>query len=1224
MFMLCSLFIKEKLYIGEATVATICGVIFGPHAANLINPLSWGNTDQITLEFSRIVLVVQCFAVGVELPKAYMEKHWRSVVFLLVPVMTFGWLITSLFIWWMIVPLSWLESLAVAACVTATDPVLASSVVGKGKFAKRVPKHLRDVLSAESGCNDGMAFPFIYLSVYLLRYNLNAREVIFHWTCYTILYECIFGAIYGFIVGYIGRKLIRAAENAGLIDRESFLVFYFTLALFCAGSGSLLGMDDLLIGFSAGVGFSNDGSYQEKTEESHVSNVIDLLLNLAYFVYFGTIIPWDQFNSPAHGITPWRLVVIALMVIFFRRIPAMLLLKPLIPDVKTWREALFAGHFGPVGVGAIFAAILARAELETESSRPLAVLPPPGSHDYDLILLVWPVVTFLVLTSILVHGSSIAVFTLGRRINTLALTLSYTREDEGPSWMTRLPRLASSKSTGSFSSVDSADKPVIPQNFLSRLKEGETPSRSSSIRPEKRKARKRNSKRYQAGGPVDPSAFGPLQSQSQRSEPTLVAQESTSDTLNEKSEDPSLHSRQPSYVQDRPFSASPSASPERGGEDRREGRRRDRTSRRQDRPAEVEVFEEGHHLIVEDEEGNVLSNIATKGKTAEEKSAVIDEARQRLSNDQTGRYAKHKHEPHAKDEGEKIKEIMEEAVEHPQKSLRDRLEKWGFGKSKQQADVEAEAATVSSKKKPGEKRKGAAYAYQFGNTLIVEDEDGEVIKKYDLPPAESDGGRRATYGATEVRRGLNRLGTYVGIKPKDAQTPVWSGLAGLSRETAVQQKQDSAERTAEDEQDLPDSDMGGVSHRGQLRKTEQDEKKRESQPDEDDDDNRLRITISKTDRYGWSGLHKEKMGQMSRPGPLQMGGGRRMSMQEMMKHLQTLDAKEAKSRPEAVQEEDNPEDQESKEAEKILRWTRQRATTAPSKARPNVPPGQSSSRPRVDQGAPTDYFSLKSRTSPLQSPGIDMETPKSPSDETSPGRTPAEQGRAMTTDTELTAVDNNGDDDDPSAPQTPQLTREPETPAVDIPSVDFQTLLARRMQVSNTAAAARRQRLSNLETIRSASDDEDELRNRSQGGFASDSNEANEPETAAERRRRLAALQGGDSDSSDSEEDGRPRVQLIRDRVAAAVSEPDDGDMQPEGRILARAAATQNVAGIGEDGELVSSGSGPTRRLQWAGDIGRERELTREREEAERERSGNASDGKGKGRAGGLKRLLKR
>src|SRR6478735_5753645 len=211
LFMLCSSFIKERMYIGEATVATLCGVIFGPHAANLINPQEWCSTDIVTVEFSRIVLVVQCFAVGVELPKFYMERHWKSVVFLLIPVMTFGWLIVSLFIYWMIPALDWLDSLVVAACVTATDPVLASSVVGKGKFAKRVPRHLRDLLSAESGCNDGMAFPFIYLSFYIIRYRPNAGMVVEHWICFIILYECVLGAFAGFMLGYCARHAIRFA-----------------------------------------------------------------------------------------------------------------------------------------------------------------------------------------------------------------------------------------------------------------------------------------------------------------------------------------------------------------------------------------------------------------------------------------------------------------------------------------------------------------------------------------------------------------------------------------------------------------------------------------------------------------------------------------------------------------------------------------------------------------------------------------------------------------------------------------------------------------------------------------------------------------------------------------------------------------------------------------------------------------------------------------------------
>jgi Na(+)/H(+) antiporter len=493
LFMLCSSVIKERLYIGEATVATLCGIIFGPHAADLIDPSSWGNVDLITLEFSRIVLVVQCFAVGVELPRAYMEKHWRSVTLLLIPVMTFGWLITSLFIWMLFSShLNWLDSLTIAACVTATDPVLASSVVGKGKFAKRVPKHLRDLLSAESGCNDGMAFPFVYLALYLIRYRPDAGKVAYHWICYTILYECLFGAVYGVIIGYAARRAVRYAHEKDLIDRESFLVFYFVLALWCAGSGALLGLDDLLVGFACGVGFSNDGWFLEKTEESHVSNVIDLLINLAFFVYFGSIIPWELFNQPTTlGTTPWRLVVLGLLVLFFRRIPIMLMLKPFIPDIKTWREALFAGHFGPIGVGGLFVAILARAELETDSTTPLAKPPEEGTEYLNIIELIWPITCFLVIVSIIVHGSSIAVFTLGKRINTLTISLSYTQANEdGPGWMDRLPRIQSrskSQMSGrrfSESSLDEKSETTgpgllpptgYPKNFLRRQKEEEKP-----------------------------------------------------------------------------------------------------------------------------------------------------------------------------------------------------------------------------------------------------------------------------------------------------------------------------------------------------------------------------------------------------------------------------------------------------------------------------------------------------------------------------------------------------------------------------------------------------------------------------------------------------------------------------------------------------------------------------------------------------------------------------
>lgn len=609
LFMLCSTVIKERMYIGEATVATLCGVIFGPYAANLIDPDTWGSVDIITIEFSRLVLVVQCFAVGVELPKYYMEKHWKSVTFLLVPVMTFGWLITSLFIWWLIEPLNFLESLVVAACVTATDPVLASSVVGKGKFAKRVPKHLRDLLSAESGCNDGMAFPFIYLALYLIHDKQSAKEVSFHWIVYTILYECVFGAVYGFIIGYLARHGIKYAEKRDLIDRESFLVFYFVLALFCAGSGSILGVDDLLVGFAAGVGFSNDGWFTQKTEESHVSNVIDLLINLAYFVYFGTIIPWKDFNDAVLGLQAWRLAVLAIFVILFRRIPVMMALKPLIPDIKTWREALFAGHFGPMGVGAIFVAMLARAELESENPVPLSELPEPGTEHYTLITLVWPIVAFIVVASIIVHGSSIAVFTLGKHINTLTLTMSYTQANEdGQHWMNRLPRISSqSRSQARTMSDTDGDElklpefppgtlpPVgLPGNFLRRVKEDDTSrhgSRSSSLAGRRRKNNKWDDG-IGPGGPITQSAIFPQR-------------RSQSGPLSPGLQRGSTDQSRPDDISPAPNDArSPSPLEEKGG---------DRSSPEayasptDDRRQPVEIYDEGDNIIIENRDGDVLS-----------------------------------------------------------------------------------------------------------------------------------------------------------------------------------------------------------------------------------------------------------------------------------------------------------------------------------------------------------------------------------------------------------------------------------------------------------------------------------------------------------------------------------------------------------------------------------------------------------------------------------------
>jgi len=511
-----------------------------------------------------------------------------------------------------------------------------------------------------------------------------------HFVCYSVLYECVFGAVYGFLVGYIARHGIKYAERHELIDRESFLVFYFVVALFCAGSGSLLGLDDLLVGFAAGVGFSNDGWFGEKTEESHVSNVIDLLLNLTYFVYLGTIIPWEQYNSGVEGLYVWRLVVIAILVIFFRRLPIMLALKPFIPDVRTWREALFAGHFGPIGVGAIFVAILARAELETGEPVPLAHLPSSDAPEFDLIYLVWPIVTFIVISSIIVHGSSIAVFTLGKRINTLTLTMSYTAAPEdGPSWMNRLPRISSTSRSQAKASEASFDEkePQFPEGtlappggFLRRRKDDDGSrqgSRASSLVSRRRKPRKDEG----AGGPISQSAIFPNRD-------STAPTPSGNDT--------------PPFVKDVDES-SPSGSSGDRDEDAADNSREEADTRADRRPEHVEVYEEGHDMVFENDDGDVLD----------------------IQRSPSGAEA----------------DAQAQAGELPAPAIaKTQSQPWTFnGLRRKVTDMYSTEREKRKGKEAASRRHEPARAYQFGNTIIVEDEDGEVVKTYEIPSQRPEG-----------------------------------------------------------------------------------------------------------------------------------------------------------------------------------------------------------------------------------------------------------------------------------------------------------------------------------------------------------------------------------------------------------------------------------------------------------------------------------------------------
>ncbi len=255
---------------------------------------------------------------------------------------------------------------------------------------------MRDIISAESGANDGLGYPFLFLPIYLMdRGTLPVGASIKEWVISTIIYQIGLSCVLGALIGYIARKTLKEAHRRRLIDHESFLAYGIGLAFLTLGLVGILGADDVLACFVVGNSLTWQDFYRLENEDETFQDVIDSLLNAAIFIYLGALLPWAEFGNGAIGLSAWRLIVLGILVLIVRRLPWVMAWYPLIPSLDSWREAVFAGYFGPIGVSAVYYAILA-----------VERLPEPRQRLREVI---YPVVLFLALTSTVAHGITIPV-----------------------------------------------------------------------------------------------------------------------------------------------------------------------------------------------------------------------------------------------------------------------------------------------------------------------------------------------------------------------------------------------------------------------------------------------------------------------------------------------------------------------------------------------------------------------------------------------------------------------------------------------------------------------------------------------------------------------------------------------------------------------------------------------------------------------------------------------
>lgn len=372
--------IEQHLYFSGSLIALATGVVLGPRVLNWLDPAHWGDTRALLEGAARLTIGVTLMDVALRLPQKYARRYWRTLAIFYVAVtplmaLTGGLLLVAT----LAIPF-WLAML-VGSILAPTDPVVASSIV-TGRTAERaLPARLRHMIAAESGGNDGSAYPFVVLTLLL-----SVRPVVFsfvRWFTSVVLWQIGGAVVIGVFIGAgAGWLLARSASSSWIVERPWRLAYAGGLSLLALGAASLLGTDGVLAPFAAGLAFrhflaGNKGFSDEQSAQSSLS----LFVTLPLFALIGLMLPWQAWLNLG-----WRSWIGVLLVVLFRRLPTVLALKPVIRPFHRWADALFAGWFGPIGVGAVFYAVLAVGRGA-----------PP---------IVWTLTSLAVVGSAIVHGVS--------------------------------------------------------------------------------------------------------------------------------------------------------------------------------------------------------------------------------------------------------------------------------------------------------------------------------------------------------------------------------------------------------------------------------------------------------------------------------------------------------------------------------------------------------------------------------------------------------------------------------------------------------------------------------------------------------------------------------------------------------------------------------------------------------------------------------------------------
>ena len=257
---------------------------------------------------------------------------------------------------------SWIELALLSTMLAPTDAALGKAVVSN----PAVPSRIREALNVESGLNDGICVPILFLLLAFLK--VDATNSVGFIEGVTIFAEEIgIGVAVGITLTYIAFRVARFAHKKEWISETWKTMVVIALAFSCFNLAQISGGSGFIACFVGGL------VYGALTKE-HRLHLLESAegtgdtLSMLTWVIFGAVVIAKHYAS-----FTWEVLLYSLLSLTVIRIVPTLI--SLINSGVSMKEQWFIGWFGPRGLASIvFAIIVLEAKLPHQTTIILTVI----------------------------------------------------------------------------------------------------------------------------------------------------------------------------------------------------------------------------------------------------------------------------------------------------------------------------------------------------------------------------------------------------------------------------------------------------------------------------------------------------------------------------------------------------------------------------------------------------------------------------------------------------------------------------------------------------------------------------------------------------------------------------------------------------------------------------------------------------------------------------------